>query len=108
MTSTLAAHVTGPLLTPSDPKFSDEVASYNTAVAHAPQFVLGAASADDIATAVRFARDASLSLAIHATGHGADTPVTSGLLISTRRLAGVTSTATAASRPSVAARDGAR
>ncbi|TJZ53125.1 FAD-binding oxidoreductase [Streptomyces piniterrae] len=51
--------------------------------------MVGAAGADDVAAAVRFARDHGLPIAVQATGHGLSAATDGGLLISTRRMTGV-------------------
>jgi hypothetical protein len=97
--SGLAADVTGPVFGPRDPGYAEEVAAFNTAVVRRPGVVVGAATAQDVATALRHAEAHGLPVAVQATGHGATMPFESGLLISTRRLDNVsvdpaTSTAT--------------
>jgi FAD/FMN-containing dehydrogenase len=61
-------------------------AGYNTAVRHAPVAVVRARNAQDVVTAVRFAKEHHLRVAVHATGHGTFAPVTDGLLITTALL----------------------
>jgi FAD/FMN-containing dehydrogenase len=84
--SALAAEVRGPVLRPDDVGYAEEVAAFNVAVVHRPAVVVGAATAGDVAAALRFAAARGLPVAVQATGHGATTPVEGGLLISTRRL----------------------
>jgi FAD/FMN-containing dehydrogenase len=84
--SGLAADVSGPVLGPGDPGYAEEVAGFNTAVVHRPAVVVGAATAQDVSTALRYADAHGLPVAVQATGHGANMPFESGLLISTRRL----------------------
>ena len=81
--------VAGPVLEPGDPGYEDEVATWNVAVSQRPPIVVGAACADDVAAAVRFALNHELSVAVQATGHGASFPVDNGLLINTRRMTSV-------------------
>ena len=90
MTSTLSAQVTGPVLAPYDEGYADEVAAWNTAATHTPELVVGATSAADVAAAVRYAGDHGLHVNVQGTGHGAEVPITSGLMITTRRLDGLT------------------
>jgi len=82
----LAARLAGRLLLPSDPTIAQELAGFNTVVTHQPDAVVAATHADDVLAAVRFANEHGLRVAVHATGHGTFAPVTSGLLITTRRL----------------------
>jgi FAD/FMN-containing dehydrogenase len=86
MASTSSPVVSGPVHRPGDPGYAPELAAYNTAVEHSPEIVVGAADADDVLRSVRFARERGIPVAVQSTGHGAHTPVTSGLLLSTRRL----------------------
>ncbi|WP_213816035.1 FAD-binding oxidoreductase [Glaciihabitans sp. dw_435] len=83
--SSLRSRVSGPVLTPTDEGFTDEVFSWNTSVVNTPDVVVGAAAASDVLEAVFFARDNGLSVAVQSTGHGG-VAVTGGLLITTSRL----------------------
>jgi len=89
MVSTSSPALSGPVHLPGDPGYTPELAGYNTAVSHAPEIVVGAADADDVLQSVRFARERGMPVAVQSTGHGAHVPVASGLLVSTRRLDGV-------------------
>ena len=80
------ADVRGPVLLPDDAGYAEEVAAFNAAVSHRPAVIVGAASASDVRTALRYAAAHGTSVAVQATGHGATAPFESGLLISTRRL----------------------
>lgn len=90
MSSTLAdalsARVQGPVLVPGAAGYDDEVAAFNLAVEIRPDVVVGATGVDDVVAAVRLAREYRLPLRVQATGHGAERPVTSGVLVTTRRL----------------------
>lgn len=85
----LAAAVAGPVLTPDHPDYTAEVAGFNLAVTAAPAVVVGATGAPDIAAAVAWAADAGLRVTVQATGHGLTNDLAGTLLISTRRLTGV-------------------
>ncbi|MEV4536135.1 FAD-binding oxidoreductase [Asanoa sp. NPDC049518] len=89
MTSTLSAQVNGPVLAAYDEGYADEVAAWNTGATHTPDLVVGATSASDVATAIRYAGDHGLHVHVQGTGHGAESSITSGLLITTRRLDGL-------------------
>ncbi|MCU1481340.1 MAG: mcrA [Subtercola sp.] len=78
--------VSGPVLTPDDAGFAEELVSNNREWVHTPQGVVGAASAADVAEAVRFAAANDLPVRILATGHGDEAAITTGLVITTRRL----------------------
>jgi hypothetical protein len=84
--ASLSGLVSGPVFARGDAGLTDEVACFNTELHHDPDVVVGVASEDDVAAALRFAREYGLAVHIHATGHGTFTPVTSGLIISTKRL----------------------
>ncbi|MFC0680236.1 FAD-binding oxidoreductase [Lysobacter korlensis] len=86
MSRALADRIEGTVLTPAEPAFAEEAAAFNTAVVHTPDVIVGAASTADVAAAVRFAAEHGSPVTVQATGHGAHTPISGGLLISTRRL----------------------
>ena len=81
----LAAELNGPLMVPGDTGFDAEIATFNLATTHRPAIVAGAASAGDVAAAIRYATGHGLPVGVQATGHGAMVPV-EGMLISTRRM----------------------
>lgn len=81
----LAKRLTGPLLLPDDPGYAPEIAPFNMAVSHTPDLVVGAESTADVTEAVRFAGEHGLGVTVQATGH-TESAITSGLLVSTRRL----------------------
>ncbi|GIW20832.1 MAG: hypothetical protein KatS3mg065_1128 [Chloroflexota bacterium] len=85
----LARSVAGPVLTPVDPGFEEAAACFNLAVVHRPDVVVGATSAADVATAVRWAAMRDLSVHVQATGHGATVPIQGGVLITTSRMQGL-------------------
>ena len=82
----LSSQVGGVVLTRKDDGFADELAGADTAVVHTPDVVVGVASIDDVIAAVRYAVVNSLPLSIVATGHGIAEAVTSGMVITTKRL----------------------
>ncbi|MBO3086076.1 FAD-binding oxidoreductase [Cellulomonas fengjieae] len=86
MPHALISLVDGPVLTADDDGFADEVAPHNRAVTNAPDVAVGATSTQDVVAAVRWAAEQGVPLAVLATGHGATRPVTSGVLLTTRRL----------------------
>ncbi len=88
--SALASRTAGALLLPDDEGFAEAVAGFNLAVQNRPDAVLTPASADDVVEAVRFARAAKVSIRVQATGHGSESPITDGLLLSLRALDRVT------------------
>jgi UDP-N-acetylenolpyruvoylglucosamine reductase len=78
--------VRGPVFARGDAGLAEEVSAFNTMLKHQPDVVVGVTSDDDVAVALRFAREHRLPVRIHATGHGAFTAAESGLIISTKRL----------------------
>jgi hypothetical protein len=82
----LRAAVAGPVLSPSDGGFAEEVSAFNRSAVHTPDVVVGVTSEADVVEAVRFAVANELSVRMQATGHGAESAIADGLLITTRRL----------------------
>ena len=76
-------------LRPSDPDYDAARRGFQAARAHRPDVVVVAGSADDVATARRYAASRDLPLAVQSSGHGLRTPVERGVLVSTRELRGV-------------------
>ena len=83
----LRGRVSGPVFMSGDEGIAEEVACFNQAIHHSPELVIGAASADDVAEAVRFAAANGLEVSVQATGH-TESAITSGLLLTTRRMDG--------------------
>jgi FAD/FMN-containing dehydrogenase len=83
--ATLKAQLTGPLFVPGDPGYADEVAGFNVAVNSTPAVVVGAATAQDVQAAVRFAAASNLPVGVLATGHGS-VVFSEGVTITTRRM----------------------
>ncbi|MBN8469657.1 FAD-binding oxidoreductase [Corallococcus exiguus] len=86
MTQSLAARVSGPVYTPNDAGYAPESAGFNVLVTHTPQYVVAVKSTQDVAEAIRFARENQLPVSVLATGHGTYASITSGVLISTKAL----------------------
>jgi FAD/FMN-containing dehydrogenase len=84
----LRASVRGAVLAPGDLEYAAECSGFNTALSHTPDGVVVVSSAQDVIECVRFASARGLGVQIKGGGHG-DIPVSSGLLLSTRRLEGV-------------------
>ncbi|MES1212257.1 MAG: FAD-binding protein, partial [Leifsonia sp.] len=85
----LRSRVAGPVLTPGDDGFADEVAAWIRNFDHTPQVAVGVTSAADVVAAVNFAREHSLPVRVQATGHASHFAVTDGVLIVTKRMTGV-------------------
>jgi len=82
----LRSRVSGPVLTAGDPGYADEVRAWLLNFESTPDVVVGAASASDVVEAVKFASANGLPVRAQGTGHGADVPITDGMLITTKRL----------------------
>lgn len=81
----LRARVDGSVLAPSDAEYATECGGFNTALTHTPDVVVAVSSVNDVIECVRFARARGLGIHVKGGGHG-DIPITSGLLVSMRRL----------------------
>ncbi|MEU3308846.1 FAD-binding oxidoreductase [Nocardiopsis sp. NPDC006832] len=88
-TASLTERIQGSVLLPGQGGYREEKAVYNTALEHRPALVVAAASAQDVRTAVAFAAEHGMDVAVQATGHGAAAPAIDTLMISTRRMRGV-------------------
>ncbi|MEO8181345.1 MAG: FAD-binding oxidoreductase [Deltaproteobacteria bacterium] len=86
MTFALLGRVSGQVYAPGEAGYAQEIAGFNTAIVHTPDLVVVPESARDVVEAVRYAREQGHRVSVQATGHGAHAPITSGLLVSTRRL----------------------
>ena len=85
----LVRQTRGPVLVPGDAGYDAERSGFQLAYRHRPDVIVGAECAGDVVAAVRFARAQGLPVAVQATGHGLSAATDGGLLISTRRMAGV-------------------
>jgi FAD binding domain len=86
----LREQVDGPVLLGSHAVAAAEAGTFNLAITHSPAVVVGATSAEDVAAAVRWAVDHGLGVAAQATGHGPVAAVEDAMIITTRRMDGVT------------------
>ncbi|WP_045741117.1 FAD-binding oxidoreductase [Actinoplanes rectilineatus] len=86
----LADLIAGPVFTPGDDAYAVETAGFNLTLPHRPSLVVGATGPADVQHAVRFAADHDLAVAVHTTGHGAVVSADGSLMITTRRMSGVT------------------
>ncbi|MCU1475559.1 MAG: mcrA [Subtercola sp.] len=81
---------TAAVLTPCDDGYAAELLSNNLFWQHTPEAVVAVTSAADIAEVVRFAAAAALPIRVLATGHGDESAITDGIVISTKHLTDVT------------------
>src|ERR1700755_1470721 len=86
----LSGGVAGPVLRPGDGGYADEADGFNLAFRHKPTLIVGAANASAGQEAVRFAGDHALPVAVVATGHGPSIVADGAVLITTRRMTGMT------------------
>ncbi|CAN5705852.1 FAD-binding oxidoreductase [soil metagenome] len=87
--SKLQESMTGSILLPDHPDFEAAWQPWSIGAIHQPFLIAVTETASDIMVAVRFARDFDLPVGVQATGHGAQVPVTGGILINTSRMIGV-------------------
>jgi FAD/FMN-containing dehydrogenase len=86
----LADRVRGPVLLRGQDGYEAERSGFQTAFRHRPAVIVGAADAEDVRTAVRFAVEHNMAIAVQATGHGVSVIDQGGLLITTGRMTGIT------------------
>jgi len=80
----------GLLAEPHEQAYAAHATPWNVAVPMAPAAVVAVRTAQDVATTVRFARSAGLTVGVQATGHGAVASLAGHLLVSTKGLDEVT------------------
>jgi len=85
----LESRIDGPVLLPDDAAFATETATFNLTLPHRPVVAIGATSPADVQNAVRFAAGRGLAVAVNNTGHGAVVSADGTLMITTRRMSGV-------------------
>ncbi len=85
----LRGRVHGPVYAAGDDGLAAEVATWNVAVQHTPVIAVGATCAADVAAAVSWAVAHGLGVAVQATGHGPVRNAAGALMITTRRMQGV-------------------
>lgn len=78
------------LARPGTTAYDDMCASWNARIIHHPDAVYAPISADDVASAVRFASENGMRIRVQNTGHGAEAACTDGMLIRTAGMRGVT------------------
>ncbi|PXY19019.1 FAD-binding oxidoreductase [Prauserella muralis] len=83
----LRDQVAGPVLTPGDPGYDDELSGFQTGARHRPALVVGARAAGDVQAAVGHAAARGLPVAVQATGHGQSATAPEGsVLVTTHRM----------------------
>lgn len=86
----LRAQIQGTVFTPENTGYDEARLAWNRKVVQYPAVIVEAESAQDVATAVTFASQHSLGVAVQGTGHGNVRPADDCLLILTRAMNGVT------------------
>ena len=79
----------GPVYAAGDDGMAAEVATWNVAVQHTPAIAVGATCAADVAAAVSWAAARGLGVAVQATGHGPVRNAAGSVMITTRRMQGL-------------------
>lgn len=82
----LLAQIDGEVILPQDERYDQARATWNLAYVHLPELVVEARSVEDVVAAVGYARQAGLTVAIQATGHGVTVPAHESLLLVTSGL----------------------
>jgi hypothetical protein len=82
----LRPRLTGSVHTPDEQEYDALVSPWNLAVPVRPAAVVDARTAEDVAEAVRFARQHGLTAGVQATGHGIQPGISGHLLITTKGL----------------------
>jgi FAD/FMN-containing dehydrogenase len=84
----MTAPFDGPVYRPGDEAFETEIATDNRSLTHRPSMIVGGRSPADVQAAVALAASRGESVGVQATGHGMSVAA-DGILVTTRRLAGV-------------------
>ncbi|WP_067644625.1 FAD-binding oxidoreductase [Nocardia coubleae] len=87
---TETATFTGPVFTPDDAGYQQEIAGFQTAYTHRPALVAGAVHTEDVRAAVEYAARHRVPLAVQATGHGLSVAIDGGVLVTTGRMNAIT------------------
>jgi FAD/FMN-containing dehydrogenase len=82
----LRSRVSGPVLVAGDDGYAQESLGFILNFIHTPDVIVGAASAQDVIEAVKFATANDLPVRVQASGHGPNAAITDGVLITTKRL----------------------
>ncbi|MFJ5967381.1 FAD-binding oxidoreductase [Streptomyces sp. NPDC093060] len=78
------------LLRSGDLGYADELAGFQLGFTQRPAVVVAARSAADVVAAVRYAAAENLPVGVQATGHGLPGAAEGGVLVTTRRMDGIT------------------
>jgi len=86
---TLRAGLRGTAHVPGEEGYDDASRAWNLAAHQSPALVVVAGGAADVMSAVRFAKEAGMGVAVMATGHGVGAACDGGVLINTSNMRGV-------------------
>ncbi|WP_019855901.1 FAD-binding oxidoreductase [Actinopolyspora mortivallis] len=79
----------GPVLLPGEDGYEQELSGFQTAYHHRPAVIVGARTPQDVGLAVTFAARHGLPVAVQATGHGVTVVDEGGVLVTSRRMTGI-------------------
>lgn len=85
----LRREVTGGVFVPGQPGYADESRRYNLLAPLEPEVVVSAARAEDVRAAVRFAVAHGMPVAVKNSGHQMVSAAHGGVLVTTRRMKGI-------------------
>jgi FAD/FMN-containing dehydrogenase len=85
----LQGSIQGKVILPGEPGYDEARLGWNRKIVQHPTVIVAAETAQDVVTAVTFARDHQFGIAVQATGHGNVRPANDCLLILTHKMAGV-------------------
>lgn len=88
-TRALSTRVAGQVYTPDTGGYDTARTGFQLRTAHRPDIVVAAANTRDVAAAAEFAAARRTPLAVQASGHGLNTPMEGGVLLSTAALSDV-------------------
>jgi FAD/FMN-containing dehydrogenase len=73
-------------MAPGEHGYEEELSPFNLSARHTPDLVVAALDARDVETAVRWAAERALPVAVQATGHGATVSYDRGVVVSTKHM----------------------
>ena len=82
----LQSRIQGRVITPDDQEYNSARRAWNLAFDQRPSLIVVVKSATDVVTAMQFARQENLGVAVQSTGHGIVRPADDSLLIVTSNM----------------------
>jgi FAD/FMN-containing dehydrogenase len=86
MSSTLQSQIQGQIIYPGDSEYEEARLAWNRSVNQHPALIVVSKNTADISTAVEYARENNLDVAVQSTGHGVTLPADGALLLITSQL----------------------